>query len=266
MLNPHEVSERIRILEEAFVSQAERIRELTSQNQDLRLALGAIATGDGYYGSQALEYKQIARSALAAIAEQNAGAESRGSGGRAAGEPAGGDSDAGVAPPPAAPDQSADVGKTADERLSGDNLHEKIADVLAYEFYDADLPELSGDERSDCDRIADRILALLPQPPARICLVCGASEPCMTEADLKPGDPGVPCTFDPTPQELAAKLHDRMRRIVELERQLETDPTMPEKPSEAVLMVTAGGYPGGGLVARAFYYAIRDALKKEQGR
>lgn len=30
-----------------------------------------------------------------------------------------------------------------------------------------------------------------------LCLVCGAKAPCMTEADLKPNDPGVPCTFDP---------------------------------------------------------------------
>lgn len=35
-----------------------------------------------------------------------------------------------------------------------------------------------------------------------ICLNCGALEPCMAEADLKPGDPGIPCTFDPTPRQL----------------------------------------------------------------
>lgn len=33
------------------------------------------------------------------------------------------------------------------------------------------------------------------RPP--LCLVCGASTPCMTEADLKEDDPGVPCTFEP---------------------------------------------------------------------
>ncbi len=36
----------------------------------------------------------------------------------------------------------------------------------------------------------------------RACILCGASKPCMTEKDLKPEDPGVPCTFDPTPHEL----------------------------------------------------------------
>jgi hypothetical protein len=34
------------------------------------------------------------------------------------------------------------------------------------------------------------------------CLLCGRSKPCMTESDLKPNDPGVPCTFDPTPRQL----------------------------------------------------------------
>lgn len=29
------------------------------------------------------------------------------------------------------------------------------------------------------------------------CLICGATEPCMTDDDLKPDDPGTPCTFDP---------------------------------------------------------------------
>jgi hypothetical protein len=51
----------------------------------------------------------------------------------------------------------------------------------------------------------------------RMCLICGRSEPCMTEADLKPGDPGVPCTFDPTPKELWDKLQAAKARIKELE-------------------------------------------------
>lgn len=29
------------------------------------------------------------------------------------------------------------------------------------------------------------------------CAICGRIEPCMSEADLKPDDPGTPCTFDP---------------------------------------------------------------------
>ena len=49
---------------------------------------------------------------------------------------------------------------------------------------------------------------------APMCLVCGARKPCMTEADLKPGDPGTPCTFDPTPKEAAAEIR-RLRAEVE---------------------------------------------------
>lgn len=51
-----------------------------------------------------------------------------------------------------------------------------------------------------------------------ICLICGATEPCMTEADLNPGDPGVPCTFDPEPHELLAiaiKQAELMREMAE---------------------------------------------------
>ena len=30
----------------------------------------------------------------------------------------------------------------------------------------------------------------------QVCLVCGGKAPCMAEKDLKPDDPGTPCTFD----------------------------------------------------------------------
>jgi len=36
----------------------------------------------------------------------------------------------------------------------------------------------------------------------QLCLICGKEEPCMKESDLKPTDPGIPCTFDPTPKQL----------------------------------------------------------------
>jgi len=36
------------------------------------------------------------------------------------------------------------------------------------------------------------------------CLLCGSDKPCMKESDLKPGDPGIPCTFDKTYPELVA--------------------------------------------------------------
>lgn len=40
-----------------------------------------------------------------------------------------------------------------------------------------------------------------------ICLNCGRETPCMTEADLKPGDPGTPCTFDMTYPQMIEYLH-----------------------------------------------------------
>jgi hypothetical protein len=49
----------------------------------------------------------------------------------------------------------------------------------------------------------ERLTAKLgPLAADNICLLCGRDAPCMTEADLKPEDPGIPCTFDPTPQQL----------------------------------------------------------------
>ena len=48
-----------------------------------------------------------------------------------------------------------------------------------------------------------------------ICLNCGSETPCMTEADLKPGDPGVPCTFDLTYPQMIERIHyheDQQRR------------------------------------------------------
>lgn len=53
-----------------------------------------------------------------------------------------------------------------------------------------------------------------------ICYVCGRETPCMTEADLKPGDPGVPCTFDLTYPQMIERLHyhEDKQRIAEAER------------------------------------------------
>ena len=52
-----------------------------------------------------------------------------------------------------------------------------------------------------------------------ICLICGRNEPCMTEADLQPGDPGIPCTFDPTPREL----FDDNKRVRQLWKRAEAE-------------------------------------------
>lgn len=48
-----------------------------------------------------------------------------------------------------------------------------------------------------------------------ICLNCGRETPCITEADLRPGDPGVPCTFDLTYPQMIERLRhyeDRQRK------------------------------------------------------
>ena len=63
-----------------------------------------------------------------------------------------------------------------------------------------------------------------PELPS-ICLVCGADKPCMTEADLKTGDPGIPCTFDPTPQELFNITLQYKRRAQVAEAALKELPT-----------------------------------------
>lgn len=44
------------------------------------------------------------------------------------------------------------------------------------------------------ERSLARIREALVSKP--LCLVCGKSSPCMLKSDLKPGDPGTPCTFD----------------------------------------------------------------------
>lgn len=45
-----------------------------------------------------------------------------------------------------------------------------------------------------------------------ICLICGETKPCMTEADLDADDPGVPCSFEcPLDKERAAE-RDALRR------------------------------------------------------
>lgn len=45
-------------------SLAARVKTLEAENSKLRTALKQIALGDGYYGAQAKEYKEIARKAL----------------------------------------------------------------------------------------------------------------------------------------------------------------------------------------------------------
>ncbi len=56
------------------------------------------------------------------------------------------------------------------------------------------------------------------------CLLCGRTEPCMTEVDLKPEDPGIPCTFEYTPlkmfevaRQYKQQLAQSQARVLELE-------------------------------------------------
>ena len=64
------------------------------------------------------------------------------------------------------------------------------------------------------DELRARLESLLATPT---CCICGASEPCMQESDLKPGDPGTPCTFDPTAQQLYDWNQELQKRLVEME-------------------------------------------------
>ena len=47
-----------------FTKAKERAAELEAENKGLRAALEKISNGEGRYGAQAFEYKQIARAAL----------------------------------------------------------------------------------------------------------------------------------------------------------------------------------------------------------
>ena len=68
----------------------------------------------------------------------------------------------------------------------------------------SNIAEARGHHLVEYDTTLDRPVAI------RICLVCGGDRPCLSKADLEPGEPGIPCTFDPSPYQL-------MKRIRELE-------------------------------------------------
>lgn len=59
-----------------------------------------------------------------------------------------------------------------------------------------------------------------PPEPMRICLVCGSRSPCMWPSDLQPGEPGVPCTFDPTPYEMHRRMRQSERENVRLHNEI----------------------------------------------
>lgn len=69
-VDPHAIRAEIKHQQGKF----ERLR---AENEKLRAALQQIATGDGFYGRQAWEYKKIARAALAKATEPLPPDESR---------------------------------------------------------------------------------------------------------------------------------------------------------------------------------------------
>jgi hypothetical protein len=58
--------------------------------------------------------------------------------------------------------------------------------------------------------------------PLRICLICGSTTPCMWQEDLQPSEPGIPCTFDPTPLELHKRLRTAEKENAQLRQDLTT--------------------------------------------
>lgn len=75
-LTTAEIVSRLRALPSPTrLAAAERLERLTTERDVLRAALNRIALGDGYYGAQAREYKQVARAALAGQPEPAAADE-----------------------------------------------------------------------------------------------------------------------------------------------------------------------------------------------
>jgi hypothetical protein len=65
-----EARDRVEVIEAENAAVRAEIKEIFAMNVRMRNALAKIANGDGVYGAQALEYKTIARAALAIIAQE----------------------------------------------------------------------------------------------------------------------------------------------------------------------------------------------------
>lgn len=130
--------------------------------------------------------------------------------------------------------------------------------------------QLENDSWLDED-LADFALALLDQKEKAekrmkawgcpdedfICYVCGRETPCITEADLRPGDPGVPCTFDLTYPQMIERLRhyeDRQRKA-EAERDEARALKVPAT-TEAVTLAEMGE-----KVARTEAWAAKEELR-----
>lgn len=93
-----------------------------------------------------------------------------------------------------------------------------------------------------------------------ICLNCGRETPCITEADLRPGDPGVPCTFDLTYPQMIERLRryeDRQRKA-EAERDEARAMKVPAT-TEAVTLAEMGE-----KVARTEAWAAKEELREAE--
>ena len=89
-----------------------------------------------------------------------------------------------------------------------------MTDAMHSCSYYCDRPECIKQQR---DELRERLEPLLATPE---CCICGASAPCMQESDLQPGDPGIPCTFDPTAQQLYDWNQVLLDRLVKAEDNL----------------------------------------------
>lgn len=90
-----------------------------------------------------------------------------------------------------------------------------------------------------------------------ICLNCGRETPCITEADLRPGDPGVPCTWDLTYPQMIERLRhyeDRQRKA-----EAERDEARAMKVPATTKAVTLAEM--GEMVARTEAWAAKEELR-----
>ena len=76
-----------------------------------------------------------------------------------------------------------------------------------------DLGEKLEQERDEVKQSRHDIIQDFIRGKDKLCLVCGAKEPCKLK-----DDPLSPCTFDPTPMELLAAYRRQVKQINELEK------------------------------------------------
>lgn len=68
---------------------------------------------------------------------------------------------------------------------------QNVREVQAHRYGERGITNTKTTIYHDCATLLS-LLSTLPH-----CLLCGRLTPCMFEKDLKPDDPGTPCTFEP---------------------------------------------------------------------